>query len=597
MSSRSLDSDVLCLDLQTSGARPPAAQIIEAGFCLYQHGQPMPAVTTRLLQLTGEEPLPRQISRVTGLTTDQLKADGISMAALWAELSVLLKDRALPCIIHYAGFETSFLRDLAGEESDCLDIYCTFEMARRLIPDLPSRSLRALSGYLGHPIEQARRSAEHVEATAHIWSRLCAMLDEQCGIRDFDELRRWLRDSVPAKSQKKIYVLTPEVRLSLPAAPGIYRFRDSRGRILYIGKAQNLRNRVNSYFRGQLSKGSRLNELTSQIASVDFDQAYNPLHACLMENDKIKEHLPPYNRALLYGERRLGFMTRDFASCEGADPAVCYGPFSAQAYVVQLASVMALLNDPTSPLPDYLAGESIEADIVAKGVDLFRSMHELTFPLTPAGWRALLVRFWVEDLRLQREALALAERAALQETSLEGDTLTSDKLDDEVEEDEEQGDEPRPWDEFRLAGHFGRMLCGLARRIHRGRVLRQLAEGRFVFRYGKGPWQILDMNEATAAFSIAKKRPVSGSKISLQKFPSGSARFKHIDVLAYDRLTIFCAQMRGMLLACSDITWYRHSGAAWRKEDIAAHLFPTTVLATTLDHEQKLPILTSDGLD
>ena len=49
-----------------------------------------------------------------------------------------------------------------------LDIVCTHDIARRLFPDLPRRSLRALAGYLGRGVGVLRRSADHVEATAFL---------------------------------------------------------------------------------------------------------------------------------------------------------------------------------------------------------------------------------------------------------------------------------------------------------------------------------------------------------------------------------------------------------------------------------------------
>ena len=569
--SRSLDDEVLCLDLQTSGARPPVAQIIEAGYCLCQAGTATPDVTTRLVQFSGNEPLPRQISRVTGLTVDQLQGEGISLAQLWDELSSLIKGRSLPLVIHYAGFETPFLQELSDAQSDLLDIFCTFEMARRLIPEIPSRSLRALSGYLGHPIDKARRSLDHVAATFHIWRQLCAMAKEQYGITDFDGLRRLLAESAPQRGQKKSYVLTPEARLALPAVPGIYRFRDARGRILYIGKAQNLKSRVNSYFRGQRSKGSRLNELTSQIAGVDVDQAFNPLHACLMENDKIKEHQPPYNRALLYGERAIGFMNSDLLPCDAHDPAVAYGPFSALSYVVHLAEWMALINDPARPLPERSGLAALDATLIAGGIRLFCQKYALSSALQKEGWRSLLIKLWAEDLK-ERRAIALEtwlnaqkDEASLEEPMLDGEEMKADEKN--LSEDEEGVVDLSAWNEERFCAHIERVFCGLARRIHRGRTLRTLANGRLVFRYGEGLWHILDMAGGIASFTAPTPLFEFGNN-AVPHPHEGLTRFAFIDVLVYDRLAILCAELRRMLVACSEVIWCRPSGAPWHKSEM-----------------------------
>src|SRR5262249_61911102 len=76
-----------------------------------------------------------------------------------------------PTVIHFARFEQPFLRILAGGEPP-LDIVCTHDIARRLFPELPRRSLRALAGYLGRGVGALRRSADHVEATAFLWQEL-----------------------------------------------------------------------------------------------------------------------------------------------------------------------------------------------------------------------------------------------------------------------------------------------------------------------------------------------------------------------------------------------------------------------------------------
>src|SRR4030095_4587149 len=58
-----------------------------------------------------------------------------------------------------------------------LDVVCTRDIARRLLPNLPRCSLRALAGYFGRAVGALRRSADHVEATAFVWQELVRMLE------------------------------------------------------------------------------------------------------------------------------------------------------------------------------------------------------------------------------------------------------------------------------------------------------------------------------------------------------------------------------------------------------------------------------------
>jgi excinuclease ABC subunit C len=80
----------------------------------------------------------------------------------------------------------------------------------------------------------------------------------------------------------------------LPDKPGIYQHLDKDGRILYIGKAKNLKKRVSSYFNKNLSSG-RTRIMVQKIADIRTVVTQNELEALLLENSLIKEHQPRYN--------------------------------------------------------------------------------------------------------------------------------------------------------------------------------------------------------------------------------------------------------------------------------------------------------------
>lgn len=80
---------------------------------------------------------------------------------------------------------------------------------------------------------------------------------------------------------------------TLPKSPGVYQFYNEEGKILYVGKAKSLNNRVRSYFSAKHSGKTRL--LVEKIADLKFIIVETEQEALLLENSLIKKHLPPYN--------------------------------------------------------------------------------------------------------------------------------------------------------------------------------------------------------------------------------------------------------------------------------------------------------------
>lgn len=123
----------------------------------------------------------------------------------------------------------------------------------------------------------------------------------------------------------------------LPAKPGIYIFRDKFGKIIYIGKAVNLRNRVSQYFQASRNKLAepKIRSLINSIDSFDFMVVKSESEALLLESKLIKEYSPYYN-TLLRDDKRF-FMIRlninnsfprlTLARIRKNDGAVYFGPF------------------------------------------------------------------------------------------------------------------------------------------------------------------------------------------------------------------------------------------------------------------------------
>ncbi|HKS23059.1 MAG TPA: excinuclease ABC subunit UvrC [Thermoanaerobaculia bacterium] len=81
----------------------------------------------------------------------------------------------------------------------------------------------------------------------------------------------------------------------LPERPGVYLHKNAEGEVIYVGKARNLRNRVQSYLVGRGPRDIRIETLIHEIDAIDFVTTNNELEAILLENNLIKSHQPRYN--------------------------------------------------------------------------------------------------------------------------------------------------------------------------------------------------------------------------------------------------------------------------------------------------------------
>lgn len=86
--------------------------------------------------------------------------------------------------------------------------------------------------------------------------------------------------------------------LEYPAGPGVYLMKDGSGRILYVGKAKNLRRRLASYFRGKERLTPKTRLLTARVRAVDVLATATENEALLLENSLIKKHRPRFNITL-----------------------------------------------------------------------------------------------------------------------------------------------------------------------------------------------------------------------------------------------------------------------------------------------------------
>jgi excinuclease ABC subunit C len=101
------------------------------------------------------------------------------------------------------------------------------------------------------------------------------------------------------KTQAEFFLRAAEkVRTKFPDTPGVYLFQDQTGRVLYVGKAKNLRARAGSYFLKAAADDLRTSRLVREVYDIDFMDAESEVDALLMEARLIKDIQPKYNKEL-----------------------------------------------------------------------------------------------------------------------------------------------------------------------------------------------------------------------------------------------------------------------------------------------------------
>ena len=111
-------------------------------------------------------------------------------------------------------------------------------------------------------------------------------------------------------------LFSPDDVKKLPNKPGIYKFYSAESKILYVGKAKDLRKRVASYFQGNVFKGKKTQRLINETRQIEITIVNSEFDAILLENTLIKEHQPKYN-ILLKDDKTFPFIlvTNDRFPC------------------------------------------------------------------------------------------------------------------------------------------------------------------------------------------------------------------------------------------------------------------------------------------
>ncbi|MFP5309378.1 MAG: DEDD exonuclease domain-containing protein [Actinomycetes bacterium] len=296
------DTTFVVLDLETTGLRAGEDRITEVGAVKVRRGEVLGELHTLVHPGRG---IPPAITAVTGIT-DAMVAGAPPIEAVLPTLLEFLRDTAL--VAHNARFDVGFLdaeltrRGYGRLTNPVVD---TARLARRVLRDeVRDCRLSTLARHL-----RARTSPEHralldARATVDVLHGLL----ERAGSLGAVTLED-VRDLCTSRSDaafRKVSLVD-----GAPRAPGVYRFLDDRGEVLYVGKATDLRGRLRTYF-GQDPR-RRIADMVRETAKVTWELTPTELEANVREVRAIVAHQPRYNRRSKHPSRAVWLALTDEA--------------------------------------------------------------------------------------------------------------------------------------------------------------------------------------------------------------------------------------------------------------------------------------------
>lgn len=273
------------LDIETTGGRAEDGGVTEVGAVRLRAGESLGTFQTLV------NPglcIPPRITVLTGIT-DSMVMPAPRLGPVLSALVEFVGDAVI--VGHNVRYDLGFLNaalESHGHRRFANRSVDTCALARRLVRDeVPNCRLGTLASRLRLPHQPSHRALDDALATGDL---LHVLLERAAGLGVLG------LDDLLALPTMAGHPQAGKLRLTrdLPRAPGVYRFRDRSGRVLYVGKATDLRARVRSYFSGDERR--KVGQLLRETEAADTIVCSSTLEAAVLELRLIRAHDPRFNR-------------------------------------------------------------------------------------------------------------------------------------------------------------------------------------------------------------------------------------------------------------------------------------------------------------
>lgn len=270
------------IDIETTGNGIKGNKITEISIFKYDGYEVVEEFTSLV---NPECEISHFITGLTGIDNDMVR-NSPTLQEIASKIVDITKDTIF--VAHSVGFDYNVIKN----ELQHIGIdysrkkLCTVRLSRKLIPGLQSYSLGKLCTALKIPLSNRHRARGDAHATLILFKKLLRAEGAEAIFKSFLNARsqeNTLPPSLPKEEFNK-----------LPSTAGVYYFKNSKNKSIYIGKAINIKKRVLSHF---YNKSNKEVEMCTNTAHLDFEHSGSELVALLMESAAIKKEMPVYNKA------------------------------------------------------------------------------------------------------------------------------------------------------------------------------------------------------------------------------------------------------------------------------------------------------------
>ena len=269
------------VDIETTGGYASANGITEIAVYVHDGERVVKHFETLI---NPQQNIPKYITALTGIDNNMV-AGAPAFEEIADTLYEILKQHIF--IAHSVNFDYSFVKHqlkAAGYDLHAKKL-CTVRLGRKVFPGLPSYSLGNLCRSLDIGIEHRHRAGGDAAATVKLFEHMLANGAQT----HIDQMLK----KTSAEQWLPMHLNKSDID-RLPSRPGVYYFRDSKDKVIYVGKAINIKKRVSSHFTQNDPDRKRQN-LLRNIHKITFTACATELEALVLESTEIKRLWPKYN--------------------------------------------------------------------------------------------------------------------------------------------------------------------------------------------------------------------------------------------------------------------------------------------------------------